>query len=423
MSDSVNNAISQGEVPEKQNPAFKIIIGSLAVAIVALAPISYVHNDYAKKRVYEDRKVDLNDRPIVDSIYGGRDAFGAQNSTKIKVVNFGEYEKDYTPLNFADGVEDPAEWYFLSNADATYEVVTGLYRNAKIGRFDYPLSQIGGKSTKTTIESISPDLRVCVVQSRQTANLSEDASYYLLSNDMPIFAKKDILDFAIKSHEGGHCFFNANSKDEDQNDLQANYRKNLNEISGDLVSILDYARVTGTLDMYTDFWRPYRLSNIWDDEHQTAWALDVVLKDIDPAAIARKGPEEIGPMVNYLMQKHFADPKGEFRIIQTPASQALVENLKAQQLMWKDSGEVSELKDKLKSDVAQTLVNHRAQWAAIAPDDAVALFDKRLAAWSKAYGIDLSPYQPEGIQPHKDRLDGKRPMGVLEYLTGKDHAL
>jgi hypothetical protein len=46
--------------------------------------------------------------------------------------------------------------------------------------------------------------------------------------------------------------------------------------------------------------------------HKTAWALDVVLKDIDPVAIQRKEATEIPAMVEHLMEKHFMGPDGTY---------------------------------------------------------------------------------------------------------------
>jgi hypothetical protein len=179
--------------------------------------------------------------------------------------------------------------------------------------------------------------------------------------------------------------------------------------------------------MFTELWRPYRLASacVGDRVHQTAWALDVILKDksIDLDALTRKGPEEIGPMVNYLMEKHFADPNGQFTPTNSPASQAVVANLKAQKLFDGDSPDDAAIKDRFKADIAQSMIDHRAKWASLAPDDAVALFDERLSALSQKFNIDINAHAPTSLAPHQDRLDSKRPMGVLEYLTGKDYPL
>lgn len=266
---------------------------------------------------------------------------------------------------------------------------------------------------------------VCVVQSKQTSELSSDGAYCLLNDAMPVYAKKDILDFAVKTHEAGHCYFRTFIGEKDETDPNLEYKSVLMEVSGDLTSILDYARVTGTLDMFTELWRPFRLARVGDSVHQTAWALDVILQDksIDLDAMTRKGPEEIGPMVNYLMEKHFADPNGQFSPNESPASMALVANLKAQKSVDGDLPGDPTLKDRLKADIAQSMVDHRAKWASIAPVDAVALFDERVSAWSNKFNIDINAYTPTSVVPHKDRLDSKRPMGVLEYLTGKDYPL
>lgn len=423
MDSVVDNDFAEAKRNAKKR--FHLVIG-LTVIVVALASAaSYTYNDHSNKRVYEKTPVDLSSRPLINAVHSGRNADGTQNIVPLKVINFGEVDRELSFWESLYKEQRLAERYKVENRRAFLDSVGTMFTNIPKLQFNFPISRVGGRAIEILKDDLSFGSAVCLVQSRQTGVTSSDGTYYLFTDDIPIYAKKDLVDFAIKSHEGGHCFFRTLEGKQDPDDRSNDYKEALMEVSGDLTSILDYARVTGTLDMFTDFWRPYRLASAGDDIHQTAWALDVVLQDksIDLDAIKRKGPEEIGPMVTYLMEKHFADPNGEFTITQSTASQALSANLKAQKWFDGDSPEDSDLKARLKADIAQTMVDHRAKWASIAPKDAVDLFDKRLARWSDKFGIDISTYTPTSAIPHQDRLNSKRPMGVLEYLTGKDYAL
>lgn len=406
--------------PKKNINYFKILVRGIAIVVTVATPVAYEYNSYANRRVSYEVHADFDGRPTISTVHSGKDDTGKQVIVPLKVVNFGESEKEYSFLWRLDGSADLKKLYTSQNMDAFGDILWKIGKNAEIGKFHYPINLIEGRSTEIKREKLSLDFSVCVVQSKQTSELSVDGTYYLLNDAVPIYAKKDILDFAVKSHEGGHCYFRTYIGEQDETDPNLAYKKALMEVSGDLTSILDYARLTGTLDMFTDFWRPFRLASVGDKAHQTAWALDVLLKDpsIDLDAITRKGPEEIGPMVNYLMEKHFANEDGEFVPTLTPASIALVDNLKASKVFDGDSPQDEALKVKLKADIAQSMVDHRAKWVAIAPKDAVALFDERVSAWSRAFEIDIDSFTPSNTTPHQDRLVSKRPMGVLEYLTG-----
>lgn len=411
--------------PKKHRNYFKMIVWGIGIGVTIATPVAFDYNSYANKRVFDEGRVDFDARPTISTVHRGKDASGKQNIIPVKVVNFGEHEKEYDFLWRLNGIPELRKLYTDQNQSAFGGVLWKVKQNAFIGKFHYPINLIEGKSTEVKKDRLPYDFSVCVVQSKQTSELSSDGTYYLLSDSMPVYAKKDILDFAVKTHEAGHCYFRAYVGVKDGTDPNLEYKSALMEVSGDLASILDYARVTGTLDMFTEFWRPFRLASIGDREHQTAWALDVLLQDksIDLDAMTRKGPEEIGPMVNYLMEKHFADPNGEFIPTQSAASQALVANLEARKLFDEDLPDVDGLKAKLRADMAQSMVDHRAKWTSIAPDDAVALFDQRVSAWSKKFAINIKDYIPTSDVPHQDRLDSKRPIGVLEYLTGKDYPL
>ncbi|WP_408602216.1 hypothetical protein [Pseudomonas sp. PLMAX] len=422
--DSSVTAVSKDE-PEKHPNYFKIAVGVTVLAVVLIATVNTTDYLYAKTRSYDNSIIDFDARPTLSASHRGKDTEGRQNSVRVKAVNTGELEKAYGFLRFLEDTQPLHAFYKSEDVRAKADEKLVLERMHKVGDFHYPVSLIGGRSTEMFKEGLPYDFHVCVVQSKQTGIKSLDGRYYLFTDDMPVFAKVDLVDFAIKSHEGGHCYFKTFDSRDEVTTEHVDYKKALMEVAGDLASTLDYARLTGTLDLYTDFWRPYRLSNVDDRIHQTAWALDVLLKDksIDLDALTRKGPDEIGPMVTYLMEKNFADANGEYNPIDSPASLALSANLRAQRWVDDKSPTDTDLKEKLKSDIAQSMVDHREKWFAIAPDDATTLFERRLVRWSKAFDIDLAGYTPSKFNTHQDRLDSKRPMGVLEYLTGKDYPL
>lgn len=425
MDSAVNEVARELDEPKKRPAYFKLAILGISIVVATATTVEY--NKYSNKRVYEEGVVDFDARPTISTVHSGKDESGKQKIVPVKVVNFGEHEKEYDFLWRFKEQYTLGKLYAGQNLFAFDDVRYKLWQNTKMGKFHYPINMIEGRSTEVRKDKLPYDFSVCVVQSKQTGKLSRDGTYYLLSDAMPIYAKKDILDFAVKTHEAGHCYFRTYIGDKDEADPDLEYKSVLMEVSGDLAATLDYARVTGTLDMFTELWRPYRLASacVGDRVHQTAWALDVILKDksIDLDALTRKGPEEIGPMVNYLMEKHFADPNGQFTPTNSPASQAVVANLKAQKLFDGDSPDDAAIKDRFKADIAQSMIDHRAKWASLAPDDAVALFDERLSALSQKFNIDINAHAPTSLAPHQDRLDSKRPMGVLEYLTGKDYPL
>lgn len=271
------------------------------------------------------------------------------------------------------------------------------------GEFDSPklfsnyMEHLTGKSISDALSSFTSDRTVgsamlvekgklsdeglCIVSLEQTAPTSRDGQFYRFGNQPGMVVEKDLFDFFTRSHEAGHCFFQVDNTDGGAHQLdilQYSYQKSLEEIYGDLVAILDYMHETGTNDLYQNYLRPLRVSYVKDLDHKTAWALDVILPEIDPAAIQMKGKEEIPEIAKYLMEKHFMNKTGSYfpgdmRIpeetqIDTPAAKAMWNEIMAgRKLGFKRF--YDPMVKKLVSDVEVTLAEHHSKYEGVAPQE------------------------------------------------------
>lgn len=350
-------------------------LGALAgvVAGVGLATMygsSFVHqSDHVAL-------VDLNERPTIESV----DSMG--NIQKMKVATHGEIGSVAMAKFYLEGLmgKDPGQVIGTFNDNSRQGVAKRIFSAADEG------------------------LDVCLIQSHQTAKISSDGNFYLPSDASFTIHDKNLLDFYFKSHEAEHCFsaFLDKADLEGMNMYESSYAISLNEISSDLAAILDYMRITGNGDLYTNHIRPQRVSTVDDLTHKTAWALDEVLKDINPADIHNMKKEDIPGLTRQIMEKNFMAKDGTFNPgflgsnpkteIGTAASDALFQEIIASRFMEVMAANKSttsrypELTGKLKADVEETLANHYASYEHTAPDDV-------MAAARKGYQLLVDRYQ------------------------------
>jgi hypothetical protein len=173
----------------------------------------------------------------------------------------------------------------------------------------------------------------------------------------------------------------------------------LKEVSADLGAVLDYMRQTGTNDLYTEFLRPFRVSALGVTNHKTAWALDVVLKDVDPVAIRRKDAAEIPALVEHLMEKHFMGPDGTYfpdilpldgsaLSIDKPAARGLyAEILADMQINGNIPLAAPTAAGKLATDVHQSISRNISSYAQVAPPKAVGLAMKLYGNLARKYDL------------------------------------
>ncbi|MHD0644767.1 hypothetical protein ACYPKM_03980 [Pseudomonas aeruginosa] len=216
------------------------------------------------------------------------------------------------------------------------------------------------------------DHDVCVVVHEQTATKSTDGHFYRFK-DSPVLADKAATDFWFKSHETGHCLFNP-SYGEATNLKQKLYLLNLKEVEADLAAIVDYARVTGTTDIYSNLIRPVRIVDLSDRIHRTAWALDEILPQLDLKSIHGMAADAVPGVVQDLMKKNFMGKDGSFLAkdfsysgetdIGTPAADALWRETVT--VYMYDADRLPGVKDKLKADIASTMSAHYAKYSDLA---------------------------------------------------------
>jgi hypothetical protein len=255
------------------------------------------------------------------------------------------------------------------------------------------------------------DEAICIVSYEQTAPVSHDGHFSEFGDQPGMIVEKNLHDFFVKSHETGHCFFQVDNTDGGIRELdvaQYAYQRSLEEIYGDLVAILDYMHETGTNDLYANYLRPSRISYIKDTEHKTAWALDEILPDIDPAAIHMKDKTEIPQIAKHLMEKHFMNKNGSYypgemaagteKLIDTPASKAMWEEIRSARKL-----ELKRFDDpraqKLASDIHDSLAKHHAKYQGIASKSTM---DKANAGYEIiAAKYNLKPLEIVEVAPAK----------------------
>jgi hypothetical protein len=353
------------------------------VTIAAALFVSMAHADQ-KQVVGGIRISDLSQRPTISS------TLGAGQSRKLKVMEYGE-------------VAD------IQMAAVVYQEAAKI-REAKS---HYPNHFLTGQTTLLDQGKFSADFDVCLVTHRQNELLSDDGQYYLYVDDSPVLFNKRYVDFFTKSHEVEHCFFMVKFPEKykpmEQFELSHvkggsyarynNYVMSLKEVSADLGAVLDYMRQTGTNDLYTEFLRPFRVSALGVTNHKTAWALDVVLKDVDPVAIRRKDAAEMPALVEHLMEKHFMGPDGTYfpdilpldgsaLSIDKPAARGLyAEILADMQINGNIPLAAPTAAGKLATDVHQSISRNISSYAQVAPPKAVGLAMKLYGNLARKYDL------------------------------------
>jgi hypothetical protein len=329
--------------------------------------------------------VDLNSRQdIVSNVGDG-------NVRRFKIVEFGEAgDPQLSSKVYAD-------------AARRTQAIQGL-----------PHHFLKGNASVMSKGTFSQEHDVCLINHEQDEALTRDGKYYLFKNDSPVVYRKEYVDFFAKSHEATHCFFMVDfpkkyvnpEKFEKQNlqgDLYKryeNYVSSVREVSGDLGAVLDYMLQTGTKDIYTDFIRPWRISAIGVSNHKTAWAMDVILKDIDPHDLQRKSAEEIPGIVQQLLDKHFMGKDGSYfpdalpldgaeLSIDKPAAKAMYAEIMADmQLSNTIPGIDGSVVARLKSDIHESVSINVSSYAKKESPEAVGLAMNMYGTLAKDYGLD-----------------------------------
>ena len=297
--------------------------------------------------------VNMESRPAIEAI--GPD--GKIESRKI--VKYGEI-----------GSQSLAKFYF--------DMISGQSVSEAISTFSDHSRQGEAMRVKN---GAGDGVDACVVVDHQNAPLSTDGNFYLFTDNTQGIADKNLFDFFYESHETSHCFvFYKNADLYDQpNFYEQAYGISLNEISSDLGATLDYMRINGNADLYNNHIRPFRIANVRDVTHKTAWALDVILKDVDPAVIHGKSKDDIPKITRVLMEKHFQAKDGTFfpgRLgssgktkIDTPAANALFSEIMAAKNI--SNHRYPELVKALKDDIRDTMSSQQAKYAGVAPKEVI----------------------------------------------------
>lgn len=318
--------------------------------------------------------VDMGARPTIESV-------GANGKVEQrKIVAFGEV-----------GSQSLAKFYF--------EKVAGQSISEAIASFSDHSRH--GEAMKVS-DGAAPGIDACVVQAHQTAPLSQDGNFYLFTDNTQGIADKNLFDFFYESHETSHCFsfYDNSSINEHQSYYDQAYSISLNEISSDLGAVLDYMRVNGNLDLYNNHIRPFRIANVNDVTHKTAWALDIILKGVDPAMVHGKSKEEIPQLTRLLMEKNFQAQDGSFNPgklgsagttkIDTPAANALFHEIMAAKNIHNQR--YPDMVKALKDDIRETMSSQQAKYADVAPKEVI---DASKAGYEAlAIEFNLEPLKP-----------------------------
>ena len=369
----------------KQGPLARFLIAGLKLGAVAtvvaglgltgIYGASFLHT--ASGLGY----VNLDTRPAIETVM-------AQDKVEMhKIVRAGEFDSVKLFSNYLDNLQKKS----------VRDAVRSFYNDQTVG-----VAMLAEKGKYS-------DDALCIISYEQTAPVSKDGHFSEFGDQTGMIVEKNLHDFFVKSHETGHCFFQVDNGAVRELDIQQyRYQKSLEEIYGDLVAILDHMHETGTNDLYTNYLRPARISYVKDFDHKTAWALDIILPEIDPAAIQLKDKTEIPQIAKYLMEKHFMTKTGSYfpgemrladkKLIDTPASMAMwMEIIAARKL------ELAHFEDKwavkLANDVQDSLAQHYAKYQGVASQDTM---DRAKAGYETlAEKYNLKPLEVTEVAPAK----------------------
>jgi hypothetical protein len=287
---------------------------------------------------------------------------------------------------------------------------------------------MGAQAYFASYEETGQKANGCVI--RQYAKpTGVTSNIYLPVNELqsPTIMDRRLVDFVVPAHELNHCLYNV----EDgvnitrQDDYDPQYFSSVMETAGDLGMILLYAQKTGTFDAFEHMMRLERRVGMShkDQGHTTTWALDVILKDIDPQAMTRKAVPEIAAIVRDRMAHHFesqgylTNPKIPGTPM-TPAMQALTDEITAQRWLALEkrgdgcaTPEVQQLIVKLKDDIQVSLANnHNRFYGELSDAEKNKL---RLRAWLFVADLGIQYSEPKAGQGYRPAYD----MPVFDYLN------
>lgn len=137
-----------------------------------------------------------------------------------------------------------------------------------------------------------------------------DVPAYLFNHgEMPVVFPKHLGEFLVETHEMTHCAYRADASWDkhvpNTQPLSPEYISSVNETAADLGSSLYFANKTGSFSIFKDLIEPSRLASVGDKGHSTAYALALILKDIDPKQIQSMEVGQIPDLVIKIMGQHF----------------------------------------------------------------------------------------------------------------------
>jgi hypothetical protein len=359
----------------KANPLKRFLANGLRLAAVATvlagAALGGLYGASLMQHTESIGYVDLSTRPTIET------SIGSGKVEQRKIVNYGEFDS-----------KTFAKFYGRVLGQKTIgQTYDSLSKEARAGSAD--LLPQGSLSEKEA---------VCLVNHKQVAPSSTDGNFYIFHDKDPSITDKKYVDFMVKSHEAGHCFFFVEVAEDSlkrPKSTVGSYNASLNEVAADLTAIVDYMRINGNADLYTDYIRPSRLVSIYDSQHRTAWALDVVLQQVDAAAMQHKTAAEVPGVVKFLMEKNFMAKDGTY----SPGGLSRSGNMGLEQpaakALWQDvlvsldykNGVRNDLKEKLQDDIAETFSSHVARYQGVAPADVIQAAKDGYANVAVEYGL------------------------------------
>jgi len=257
-----------------------------------------------------------------------------RNISRVLHSNQGAYRL-YKLGELTPGFVEKANWESaimgMKGNPSWWDRALGLNTDAPIPDLDDPASLSGEANMFDAVDS--QGAKACGV----ITNLQvKQAVYDYMADVRPVIFPTNLTNFMLESHEMTHCLYQpqelevGTSKDKK---LNPEYVSSVRETAGDLGTALFYAQKTGSFSIYNDLIKPYRVSRMDDTGHTTAWSLETLLNDIDPAVVQRMDVQNIPGLVQQTMAKHF---EKEGRLLNpklgepiTPAMQAIVDELHA----------------------------------------------------------------------------------------------
>lgn len=240
----------------------------------------------------------------------------------------------------------------------------------------------------------------------------------------PTIMNRDLLDFVIPAHELNHCLYNIEDgvNIRREQDFDGQYFSSVMETAGDLGMILLYAQKTGHFGAFEDMLRLERRASInaKHQDHTTVWALDVILKDIDPQSMVRKDVPEIAALVRERMAQHFEhdgfliNPREPGSIV-TPAMRAIQQEIVAQRwLAMERKGEgcptpqVKLLVEHLRDDILQSLGNNHRRYLGDLDKNEQQVMAQRTRSFVDDLGLQYTPFPNDtNIAPSRHEVSSK----------------